>query len=100
MKKEKLSTQELCDLIFSYQIGSTDLNFLCFESELLVEEMRPHLSSGDFSSFMNCVYVLEEINALILDEARSLTYAENAEIEGQLALLKKLVNEKTRPDSD
>ena len=95
MKKDNLPTEELFDLISSYQIGSTDLNSLCFKSELIVEEMRPRLSSWDYSSFMNCVYILEEINALILDEARSLTHAENTEIESQLTLLKKLGTQKT-----
>lgn len=100
LENDNLRIQQLLDLICSYQIGSTELNSLCFKSELMVEEMHPRLPSGDFSKAMNCVYVLEEINALILDEARPVTQAEHTEIESQLALLKKLITVKPGLGSD
>ncbi|QNP59931.1 hypothetical protein [Paenacidovorax monticola] len=86
--------QQLLDLISSYQIGSIELNSLCFKSELIMEGMRSYLSSEIFSKAINCVYVLEEINALILDEARQLTQAERTEVEGQLNLLKHCLRQK------
>ena len=88
MKSDNLPIHQLLDLISSYQVGATELNSFCFKSELLVVDIRPCMSSEDFSKAMNCVCVLEEINALILDEAWLASQIEYPEIERQLALLK------------
>lgn len=85
-------TRELIDLILSYRVGTTELNSLSFKSEVLVEKLRLCLLAEDFSRAMNCVYVIEEINAVVLDENRQPKQPEQDEIERQLALLEKLVS--------
>ena len=92
MANDSLLVQQLRDLISRYRRGAANLNSLSFKSELLVEEMRACLSPSGHSEAMNCVYVIEEINAVVLDENRSVSQEELAEIERRLALLEKLVS--------
>ena len=94
MKSNDLRTHQLLDLISSYQTGSTEFSSLCFKSELMLEDMRLNMSGNEYARAINCVYVLEEINALILDETRPASQAERAEIENQLVLLEKIVTQK------
>jgi len=90
LKNDEL-IREISALSASYRAGSAELDSLSYRAELLVEQMRACLSDDGFSRAMNCVYIIEEINALVLDENRQITQSEQGEIESQLALLEKLV---------
>ena len=52
--------------------------------------MRSELSSKDFSHAMNCIYLIEEINALCLDEGRKPTQEEKDAILFELDVLDKV----------
>ncbi len=91
MENDGLILQQLHDLISCYRKGAVELSSLSFKSEVLVEKMRPWLPSGAHSEAMNCVYVVEEINAVVLDENRNVTKEEVAEIERRLVLFEKLI---------
>lgn len=89
--ENEIDKRQVMDLIHSYENSSIDLNHFCFESELMIEKMKKLFFIDHFSKAMNCVYTLEEINALSLDEERSITQEEHLEISNQLNLLKKFI---------
>jgi hypothetical protein len=90
LKNNQLLTDELHRLIASYRGGSSDLAHLSQRAETLIEETRPNLLADTFSQAMNCVYLIEEINALILDESRRVTDTEQHDIHTQLTILENL----------
>lgn len=91
MKTNQLLSDELHKLLASYRGGLSDLAHLSQRAETLIEEIRPHLSADTFSQAMNCVYLIEEINALVLDESRRVTDSEQNEIHTQLTILESIL---------
>jgi len=53
--------------------------------------MRPHLLADTFLKAMNCVYLIEDINALVMDENRQITAVERHDIHAQLSILENLL---------
>jgi hypothetical protein len=90
LRNNQLLTGELHKLIASYRDGSSDLAHLSQRAETLIEETRPNLLADNFSQAMNCVYLIEEINALVLDESRQVTDIEQRDICTQLTILENL----------
>lgn len=91
MKTDNVLVQELLKLNALYRASAASLNTLASRSETLVEHMQSELPTQDFACAMNCVYLFEEINALVLDENRQPTYAEQEAIKNELALLEKII---------
>jgi hypothetical protein len=91
LKTNQLLSDELHKLLASYRGGTSDLARLSQRAETLIEEIRPHLSTDTFSQAMNCVYLIEEINALVLDESRRVTDSEQHEIHTQLTILESIL---------
>ena len=91
MKNNRLLSEELHQLIDSYHSGSSDLAHLSQRAETLVEAMRPRLPADIFLSAMNCVYLIEEISALAMDEDRKITAVESQDIDQHLSILEDLV---------
>lgn len=91
MKKNQLLSEELHRLIVSYHDGSSDLAHLSQRTETLIEAMRPHLLADTFLKAMNCVYLIEDINALVIDENRQITAVERHDIHAQLSILENLL---------
>ena len=77
-------TEELHKLIASYRAGTSNLAYLSQRIETLIEAMRSNLSADTFSRAINSVYLIEEINALVLDESRRTTDIEQHDIHTQL----------------
>jgi hypothetical protein len=90
MSENSLS-HALLALIASYREGSTRLHSLAAGIETLVERMQSSLSAEDFGRAMNCFYLIEDVNALTLDEGRQPTQVEQDSIHRQLNLLEALV---------
>lgn len=84
--------QELSALCAAYRAGAIRLPSLASRVEILVESMHAHLPGEDFARAMNFVYLIEEINAVVLDENRPLNTPEKEAIENDLSLLEKLVS--------
>lgn len=78
-------------LIDSYYDGSSDLAHLSQRAETLIEAMRHHLPADNFLKAMNCVYLIEDINALVMDENRKITTVEQHDINAQLSILENLL---------
>jgi hypothetical protein len=57
-------------LVLQYRNGNTNLSILASRSESIVESLRVDLKPSDYSKVMNSIYLIEEINALALDEDR------------------------------
>lgn len=91
LKTNQFLTEELRKLIASYRGGSSDLAHLSQRAETLIEEIRPNLLGDTFSQAMNCVYLIEEINALVMDEGRPITDTEQHDIGTQLSILENLL---------
>jgi hypothetical protein len=83
----QVQKQELQNLITSYRNGSSDLAHLSQRIEILIEAMQSTLPISTFSKAMNCVYLIEDINALVLDEKRPITEVEQHEIHAKLLLI-------------
>lgn len=92
MTPPKRLLQELATLSAGYRAGSVPLPRLASRAEVLVEEMHTLLPAEDFARAMNCVYLVEEINAVVLDERRSPTESEKEAIERDLSLLERLIS--------
>lgn len=90
MKTTQFLSEELCKLISSYHEGSSDLAHLSQRAETLVEAMRPNLLADTFSKAMNSVYLIEDINALVMDESRQVTAGELHDVHAQLSMLENL----------
>jgi hypothetical protein len=90
LKTDQFLSEDLCKLIASYQEGSTDLAHLSQRAETLIEAMRPNLPADTFSKAINSVYLIEDINALVLDESRQVTAGERQDIHAQLSMLENL----------
>ncbi|WCM86433.1 hypothetical protein [Acidovorax sp. NCPPB 3576] len=87
----KMNKEKLFELIAGYRNGSLSLDSLCFNAELVLGEIFKENTHLDFSKVINFIYVLEEINALTLDEIRSINEAEKTEIDIQIALIERFV---------
>ena len=87
LKTYQSLAEEFHKLIASYRSGLTDLAHLSQRSETLIEAMCPNLTTDTFSQAMNCVYLIEDVNALVLDEGRRVTDTEQSEINAQLKAL-------------
>ena len=92
METRERLVRELAAISAAYRAGSVHLSSLASRVEFLIEQMRVHLSAQDFAHTMNCVYRIEEINAVILDEQRQLTQSENQAIENDISLLENLIS--------
>ncbi|GKS92690.1 hypothetical protein [Acidovorax sp. SUPP2539] len=86
-----MNKEKLFELIAGYRNGSLSLDSLCFNAELVLGEIFKENTHLDFSRVIDCIYVLEEINALTLDEGRPINQAEKDEIDIQIALIERLV---------
>lgn len=91
MDNDTLLTRELLALAASYRGGCIGLPTLASRAETLVEQMSDQLPTEVFSVAMNCVYLIEEINAIILDENRPITDGERGMIDRQLESLTELI---------
>ena len=91
MDNDTLLTREFLALAASYRGGRVGLAPLASRAESLVEQMCDQLPTDVFSSAMNCVYLIEEINAIILDENRPITDGERGMIDRQLQSLTELI---------
>ena len=91
MDNDTLLTRELHALAASYRGGCIGLPTLASRAESLVEQMCDQLPTAVFSGAMNCVYLIEEINAIILDENRPITDGERGMIDQQLETLTELI---------
>ena len=81
---------ELRSVIDSYRAGSTRLEYLASRTEELVTHLEPVLPAEAFCAAMNAVYVIEEINAVALDEGRAIGERERQLIEEALATIEQL----------
>lgn len=91
LKTYQSLAEELRKLITTYRSGSSDLAHLSQRSETLIEAIRPHLTADMFSQAINYVYLIEEMNALVLDENRRVTDMEQHEIFTQLIKIENLL---------
>jgi hypothetical protein len=91
MNAENILVQELFRLCVSYLAGTVRLHSLASRSETLVGQMQAVLPPQDFACAMNCVYLFEEINALVLDENRLPTQEEDDSIRDQLNRLENIL---------
>lgn len=71
--------------------GTVHLSALATRSEILIEQMQGKIPSMEWGRAMNCVCLLEEINAITLDENRPLTLEEEGIIKSELELLGSIV---------
>ena len=94
MKTTQSLSEDLHRLIASYHEGSSDLAHLSQRAETLIEAMRPNLQADAFSMAMNSVYLIEDINALVMDESREVTVVEQQAIHAQLSVLENLFTPK------
>lgn len=92
MDNDTSLARELLALAASYRGGCSSLPALASRAETLIEQMRGHLPADVFSGAMNSVCLIEEINAVILDENRPLTDGERAMIDRQLDCLVELIS--------
>ena len=91
MKTDNILVQELLKLGASYRAGAVGLNTLAFRSETYIEYLQSELPTEDFACAMNCAYLIEEINAVVLDENRRPTQEEQDAINKELTLLEKII---------
>ena len=71
----------------SYLTGDIPLNAVVHRAEALLEEGKAMLTPDAFLRAMNCVYLIEDVNALVLDEGRPLKEGERASIATELGRL-------------
>lgn len=74
-----------------YLANGISLNTLVHRCEAVLDQSRSVLPPAVHQRAMNCIYVIEEINALILDEGRSLRDDECARVKLELQRLSSLV---------
>jgi hypothetical protein len=74
-----------------YLAGAISLNALVLRVEALLEQGKSVMFPAAHQRAMNCVYVLEEINALVLDEGRSIEADERLRVAAELRMLTSLV---------
>lgn len=73
-----------------YLANEISLNALVHRCEALLDETRSALPPDTHKRAMNCVYILEEINALVLDEGRSMRDEERVRVKAELETLTSL----------
>ena len=83
--------EALRTLIATYRRGEASLNTLASQSESLLSEVGMHLGEGILQKAMNCAYIIEEINALVLDENRTPNASERLQIEKEIERLLALI---------
>ena len=88
LKSTQMLINELFVTISSYEQEAVDLDDLCFKAEVYLERLQEFLPAAAVSEALNCVYLLEEINAVVLSEVRQINAAESKEIEKQLERLR------------
>lgn len=74
-----------------YAANEISLNALVQRSEALLEQSKSVLAPGTHQRAMNCIYVVEEINALVLDEGRLMRDDEQARVKSELQRLSSLI---------
>ena len=74
-----------------YLTSANSLNSLVQRGEALLEQGKSALNPQRHQRAMNCIYVLEEINALVLDEGRSISTDERLRVAAELQKLVSLV---------
>lgn len=74
-----------------YLAGGITLNALAHRAEVLLEQARSALSPEKHQQAMNCAYVIEEINALVLDEGRAMSAGERLRLTIELQKLSSLM---------
>jgi hypothetical protein len=74
-----------------YLASAISLNALVHRGEALLEQGKSVLPPEKHQRAMNCVYVLEEINALMLDEGRLMRADERLRVAAELRMLSSLV---------
>lgn len=73
-----------------YRDGLINLAVFSQKAETLIEKTQPSFSPTVFLKAMNCVYLIEEVNALVSDENRTLSEIEQHDINTQLVVLESL----------
>lgn len=91
MKNDNILVQELLKLGVSYRAGAVELNTVSFRSEAYIKHLQSELPAEDFASAIKCAYLIEEINAVVLDQNRPLTQEEQDAINEELRLIEKII---------
>lgn len=84
-------TESVRALEDQYLASGISLNALVHRGEALLEQGKSVLPPEKHQRAMNCIYVLEEINALVLDEGRSMSADERLRVGAELQKLASLV---------
>lgn len=91
MNRAENLTESFNALASQYLANSVSLNSLVHRTEALLEQCKSRLTPDKYLSGMNCVYIIEEINALVLDEGRPLRVDERLNVVAELQKLSTLV---------
>jgi hypothetical protein len=91
MKIDSSPSENFAALLAEYRAGSVSLPSLALKIESLTQLFRESVSDDDFARAMNSVYLIEDINAVALDERRQLTQSENEAIKKELSSLERLL---------
>lgn len=83
--------EALRTIIATYRSGEESLNALATQSEGILSAMGVHLGEALLQRAMNCAYIIEEINAVVLDENRSPNVSERLQIENEIERLLALI---------
>ena len=94
MERNEMLNDSLRDLQARYLAGHISLNALVHQCEALLGQGELLLLPDIYQRATNCVYLLEVINAVVLDESRPINDRERASIEEQLKKLLLIVAEK------
>ena len=77
----------LRDVQTQYLAGRISLDTLVQRCEALLGQSESVLSPETYQHAMNCIYLLEDINAVVLDESRSVSERERLSVESELQKL-------------
>jgi hypothetical protein len=86
-------TQEIDGLKHKYLMEVISLNSLVHSAEAILETSAEIFAPEKLKSAMNRVYILEEINAVVLDERRQMSPEERAAAVTEVQRLASIVKE-------
>jgi hypothetical protein len=93
MGNPQMLNESLRDLQVQYLAGRLSLNALVHQCEAFLQQFESFLPPNKHQLAANCVYLLEDINALVLDEARSIRDDERLTVESELQKFLTIIKE-------
>jgi len=99
MKSNDILVKEFFRIKDLYLSGEIHLHHLASKIEIIIENMQKKITEESFLVALDCVYLIEDINGLSLDDERYPTLKENTLITKALLEIEMIIKKNIEEDN-